>query len=216
MTGTIRLQNGKPNAERAAQNFSCLLEHVAHLYCAGSSSSISAHEAYELATSVSYALGIIDATPEEAAAVLDVDDPITLWRDAVASLEARLDGILELWQEVVTLMPPIRNVALRDTLASLGNIKCSYDARFAAHVIPCDIDYQLSKPVDTGLMGLDYIEAWFKQLLAETQWIAQFDTDSCIAILERACPDYRGLHVNLYDLLFPHERELRPRTLFET
>ena len=166
--------------------------------------------------SVSYALSIIDLAPEGAAAVLDVDDPVALWRDAVASLEARLNDVLDLWQEVVTLMPPIRNVALRDTLANIGNIKCSYDARFAAHVVPCDIDYQLSKPADTGLVGLDYIEAWLKQLLAETRWIAQFDADSCIAVLEQACPDYRGLHINLYDLLSPHERELRPRALFET
>jgi hypothetical protein len=28
-------------------------------------------------------------------------------------------------------------------------------------------------------------------------------------VLERVCPDYRGLHVNLYDLLLPHEDELR-------
>ena len=57
-------------------------------------------------------------------------------------------------------------------------------------------------------MGLDYIEAWLAQLLVETRWIAQFDAGSCIAVLERACPDYKGLHVNLYDLLFPREDEL--------
>ena len=54
----------------------------------------------------------------------------------------------------------------------------------------------------------DYIEAWLAQLLAETRWIAQFDAASCVNVLERACPDYKGLHVNLYDLLLPHENEL--------
>ena len=58
------------------------------------------------------------------------------------------------------------------------------------------------------LLGLDYIEAWLAQLLAETRWIAQFDAASCVNVLERACPDYKGLHVNLYDLLLPHENEL--------
>ena len=38
--------------------------------------------------------------------------------------------------------------------------------------------------------------------------IVRFDVESCIAVLERACPDYRGLHVNLYDLLLPYEDEL--------
>lgn len=56
-------------------------------------------------------------------------------------------------------MPPIRNVALRDTLASLGQLRQVYDTRFAAHEVPCDIDYQLSMPVDPWLLGLDYIEA---------------------------------------------------------
>ena len=107
-------------------------------------------------------------------------------------------------------MPPIRNVALRDTLASLGEMKKRYDVRFAAHEIPCDIDYQLSNPVDPILMGIDYVKAWLTQLLTEACWIARFDVDSCITVLKRICPDYRGLHVNLYDLLLPHEDELKP------
>ena len=74
--------------------------------------------------------------------------------------------------------------------------------------IPCDIDYQLSVPVDSSLMGIDYVEAWLKQLLAEARWIARFDVDSCVRVLERVCPDYRGLHVNLYDLLLPHTDKL--------
>lgn len=79
-----------------------------------------------------------------------------------------------------------------------------------AHEVPCDIDYQLSKPVDPELMGIDYVRAWLKQFLREARWIARFDSDSCVAVLERVCPDYRGLHVNLYDLLLPHESELLP------
>lgn len=62
---------------------------------------------------------------------------------------------------------------------------------------------------DPRLLGLDYIEAWLTQLLEETRWLARFDAASCIVVLERVCPDYRGLHVNLCDLLQPHEGELR-------
>ena len=154
------------------------------------------------------ALVAVNKTAEEAARVLDVEDPIALWHDGLDALDARMDAALGTWREIVAIMPPIRNVALRDTLASLGELKRRYDTRFAAHEVPCDIDYQLSAPVGPQLLGLDYIEAWLAQLLAETRWIAQFDTTSCIAVLERTCPDYRGLHVNLYDLLLPHEDEL--------
>lgn len=184
------------------------MAHVAGLYCMGGSSSISAHEAQELATSVAYVLGIADATAGEAARALDVEDPIAAWHDGLAALDARMDAALDVWREVVATMPPIRNVALRDTLASIGGLRSLYDTRFAAHEVPCDIDYQLSTPVDPRLLGLDYIEAWLAQLLAETRWIARFDVESCIGVLERTCPDHRGLLVNLYDLLLPHESEL--------
>lgn len=211
MTGMIS-ETGKDaqgsGAQRAQERFALLLAHVANLYCLGDSSSISDYEAQELATSTAYALGIIGASPQDAACVLDVQDPIALWHDAVSTLDARADAALNLWREVVTTMPPLHNVSLRDTLTSLGELRSRYDTRFAAHVVPCDIDYQLSKPVDPNLLGMDYIESWLAQLLEEARWIAQFDTASCERILERVCPDYRGLHVNLYDLLVPYEREL--------
>ncbi len=40
---------------------------------------------------------------------------------------------------------------------------------------------------------------------------ASFTFESSVAVLERACPDYRGLHVNLRDLLQAHEDELARR-----
>ena len=206
MTGTISVPG--PSPERAQGSFARLMAHVARLYCMGESSSISNYEVQELATSVAYVLSIADATAEEAARVLDVEDPIALWHDGLDALDARMDAALGTWREIVAIMPPIRNVALRDTLASLGELRRRYDTRFAAHEVPCDIDYQLSAPVGPQLLGLDYIEAWLAQLLVETRWIAQFDAGSCIAALECTCPDYRGLHVNLYDLLLPHEDEL--------
>lgn len=210
MTGTISTHGRIADIGRASANFARLMTHVANLYCIGECASVSAHEAHELATSVAYTLGIAGASPDEAALVLDVDDPIKLWREAIRALEQRTDNALTLWHEVVSTMPPIRNVALRDTLASLGKMKNRYDVRFAAHEIPCDIDYQLSNPVDPSLVGIDYVEAWLTQLLTEAHWIARFDVDSCITMLKRVCPDYRGLHVNLYDLLLPHEDELEP------
>lgn len=211
MTGTISKHDTDAydaSLKRAQANFAFLMTHVANLYCMGDSSSIPMHEAQELATSVAYVLGITDATPEEIARVLDVEDPIDLWHDRIAALDNRVDDVLALWKEVVATMPPIRNVSLRDTLVNLGRLRQQYDTVFAAHIVPCDIDYQLSKPVDPNLMGIDFVEAWLSQLLVETRWLAQFETASCVSVLERVCPDYRGLHVNLYDLLLPHESEL--------
>ena len=194
---------------QAQQNFAQLMTHVASLYCMNGSSSLSQHEIAELTLSVAYTLGLADATPEEAAQMLNADDPIALWHSHLAALDRRIDNALAMWKHIVLAMPPIHNVALRDTLVSLGDLKSRYDTRFAAHTVPCDIDYQLSEPIDINLRGLDYIEAWLAQLERETKWIAQFDVDSCISTLERVCPDYRGLHINLYDLLSTHASELK-------
>lgn len=199
---------GEPNLTHAQRNFARLMTHVANLYCMNESSSVSAQEMAQLAASVIYVLGIADVTEEEAAMTLCADDPIALWHKRLAALDARTDAALATWRNIVLAMPPIHNVSLRDTVASLGDLKLRYDTRFAAHEVPCDIDYQLSEPIDVHLQGLDYIEAWLAQLERETRWIAQFDTPSCIAVLERACPDYRGLHVNLHDLLSAHADEL--------
>lgn len=194
---------------RAQQNIAQLMTHVASLYCMNGSSSLSQHEMAELTLSVAYTLGLADATPEEAIHVLSIDDPVALWHSRLVELDCRIDNALVTWKRIVLVMPPIRNVALRDTLVSLGDLKSRYDTRFAAHAVPCDIDYQLSEPIDITLRGLDYIEAWLAQLERETTWIAQFDVDSCISTLERICPDYRGLHINLYDLLTAHASELK-------
>ena len=196
------------NLAHAQRNFTRLIAHVANLYCMNESSSVSVQEMAQLTASVTYVLGIASATADEAAGTLCVDDPIALWHKRLAALDARTDAALATWQNIVLTMPPIHNVSLRDTVASLGDLKLRYDTRFAAHEVPCDIDYQLSEPIDVHLQGLDYIEAWLAQLERETRRIAQFDTPSCIAVLERACPDYRGLHVNLYDLLSAHADEL--------
>ena len=201
--------SGKSNLAHAQRNFARLMAYVANLYCMNESSSVSAREMAQLTASVTYVLGIANATAEEAARTLCADDPIALWHERLAALDVRADAALATWQNIVLAMPPIRNVSLRDTLASLGDLKLRYDTRFAAHEVPCDIDYQLSEPIDVHLQGLDYIEAWLAQLERETRWIAQLDTPSCIAVLERTCPDYRGFHVNLCDLLSMHADELQ-------
>ncbi|MBO4352981.1 MAG: hypothetical protein J5818_05765, partial [Eggerthellaceae bacterium] len=93
------------DSNRAQENFAVLMTHVANLYCMGDSSSIPMHEAQELATSVAYVLGIVDASPEEVAHVLDVEDPIGLWHNGIAALDNRVDEALALLDEIVATLP---------------------------------------------------------------------------------------------------------------
>ena len=194
--------------QAATENFARIVQHVMHLYAPGCSS-ISTAQAHELASSVAYALAHCADTPGARMTRLATEQPLNLHRECLARLDGKLEQLTAQWREDIAAMPPIRNVALRDTLASIGRVPRSYDKLFAAHEVPCDIQYQLSQPIDENLQGLDYLFAWLEQLRREVEWIARFEAEDCIHALERACPDYRGLHVNLYDLLRLHESELK-------
>ena len=191
----------------ALEAFGRLFSRLVMLRTHGASSSISELEAVQLANSLCYVLGSSDLPPASLENAL-ANDPFVLYERQIKHLEEREGAILVKWKHICELMPPLRNVSLRDTLESIGQLRALYDIRFRAHEVPCDIQYQLSCPVDDSLMGIDYLEAWISVLLEEVIWIAQFTPESCISVLERFCPDYRGLHINLFDLLKPREHLL--------
>ena len=184
--------------EQAIGGFAELMGHICALYTCGESSSVSEFEAHELAESALYVLGLTDETAQQTLDLLASDDIVSIWTQKRSELESRIPGVMELWQRAATVMPPIRNIALRDTLASIGRLPQAYDTFFAAHEVPASIDYPLSKPLSEQLKGLDYVEAWLTQLLEEAQFLACFNVDEMTAYLDAWCPDYRGLLINLY------------------
>ena len=179
----------------------------------GSTGSVSKLEAAQIAESLSFVLGIHGDSDPSALEALAEQDPDALFQRKQAELSTRVDRALDTWRAICVTMPPINNVALRDSLADIGNLKALYDTYFAAHEVPLgNLQYQLSSPISENLLGIEYVQAWLDHLLAETRYISQFTTESCVAVLERACPDYKGLHVNLYDLLAPYENQLERKT----
>ena len=185
--------------ERAMRGFARLMNHICALYTCSESSSVSESEAHELAESALYVLGLAGETTQQALRLLASEDVVAVWTRKRRELESRIPGVMELWQRANVIMPPIRNIALRDTLVSIGRLPQAYDTFFAAHEVPASIDYPLSKPLSEQLKGLDYVEAWLVQLLEEAQFLARFDVDEMTAYLDAWCPDYRGLLINLYD-----------------
>lgn len=201
-------QDDSSELKVAQKNLAHLYAKTMRLYTMNENFSISKLEAKQLADSISFVLGLNDISTSDAIKMLTADDIDTLYAKKLHQLDTRIDKALEIWKEICLLMPPINNISLRDTLKSIGNIKHCYDIHFCAHEIPCNIDYQLSKPISESLQGIDYIQAWLNQLLKETKFIAQFTPKSCISALEKICPDYKGLHINLYDLLKICESDL--------
>lgn len=187
-------------SEDAMHGFAVLMEHVAGLYTFGESCSVSESEGYQIASSVLYVLGLTceDDAPQ-VATLLACDNVIEIWTARRTALEARVDAVMQTWREAVATMPPVHNIALRDTLASIGELPARYDTFFAAHEVPCEIDYPLSAPVSESLKGLDYVQAWLGQLLREARFLARFNAAEMETYLQSWCPDFRGLLINLYD-----------------
>ena len=185
--------------EKAMKGFAELMSHVCRLYTCSESSSVSEYEGHRIAESILYVLDFDESNTQAAMELLSSDDVIATWTRKRRELEEHIPSVMELWQLVVSTMPSIHNIALRDTLASIGELPRLYDTFFAAHEVPCKIDYPLSMPVSEKLKGLDYIEAWLEQVLKEARFLARYDTKDMTAHLEAWCPDYRGLLINLYD-----------------
>lgn len=138
--------------QAALEGFGRLFSGLVMLRTHEASSPISEFEAVQLANSLYYVLGSSDLPPASLNNAL-ANDPFTFYVRQVKHLEERVEALLVIWKRVCELMPPLRNVSLRDTLGSIGKIRDLYDIRFRAHEVPCDIQYQLSCPVCDSLMG---------------------------------------------------------------
>ena len=174
------------------------------LYTCGGSSSITSLEAHDLLNSIRFVLRAHDLDDPATLRRLASDDMDTLFHQGLEDINRRVDETMDLWSQVCLTMPPIKNIALRDTLASIGQFRKVYDTYFAAFAVPVSIDYPLHNPVPETLQGVDYVHEWLVRCLAEARYIAQFDTKECIAVLKRACPDYKGLLINLYEPIHRH------------
>ena len=174
------------------------------LYTCGGSSSITQLEADDLLCSIRYVLRIDNLDDPATLARLASDDIDVLFKQGLEDIERRVNETMELWRQVCVTMPPIKNIALRDTLASIGQFRKVYDTYFAADKVLVNIDYPLSEPISEELEGVDYVYAWLQQCLKDAQYIAQFDRNECIAVLKRYCPDYKGLLINLYEPIKKH------------
>lgn len=91
------------------------------------------------------------------------------------------------------------SLALRGTLRGIGGFFRAYDPRFFAAELPCDIDYQLARPVSETLQGVAYIRAYLERLLTEDTILRRFHPDAVRRMLAASCPDHRELLVNLYE-----------------
>lgn len=175
-----------------------LLERRTAIFTMGDSSSVSRRTAIDLVQSVCFVLGVDVDEPTVPQRLLGVDLEAE-FRRCLTEVERKVELAGRLWRDACAGLPMIPNIALRDTLAAIGDFPKNYDFRSMAHEIPCMIDYPLCHPVPESLAGVDYINEYLRRLLIEDDFLQRFERDACVRVLELTCPDYNGLIVNLYE-----------------
>lgn len=175
-----------------------LVERRTVLYTMGDSSSVPTHVAADLVRSISFVLGIDLDAGTVPAHLLRVDLEQEFAR-RLAEVGRRVQAAKRIWREVGLVMPPIPNIALRDTLVAIGEFFDHYDYRWMAHEIPASLDYPLCRPVDESILGIDWIAEYLRRLLLEARFLSLFEVADCEQVLASASPDYVGLLVNLYE-----------------
>jgi hypothetical protein len=175
-----------------------LLERRAAIYTMGDSTSMPKYIATDLLRSICFVLGIdpeAQTVPEQLLRI----DLEREFEHRLAEVGKRVEAAERLWRDVCISMPLIPNIALRDTLASIGDFFSHYDYRSMAHDIPCSIDYPLCHPVESSVLGVDYIAEYLRRLMMEARFLELFEIARCERVLAAASTDYIELLVNLYE-----------------
>ena len=176
-----------------------LLAEQTRRYTGGESSSVPAETAQLLLDSLLYCLGLSQPPdPARARAILS-GDPWEEFQQGQARIREQMTYGQRLWQTLRDSPRPVSNRALEDTLAGMGAFWKRYDPTLFAKEIPCSIDYPLARSVSEQLGGVDYVNRWLEHLAVELGFLSAFPPEQAISVLERSCPDWKGLLVNLFE-----------------
>lgn len=176
-----------------------LLAEQTRRYTGGESSSVPAETARLLLDSLLYCLGLSQPPSPARARTILSGDPWAELQQGQARIRERMAYGQRLWQALRDSPRPVSNLALEDTLAGIAAFWKHYDPTLFAREIPCSIDYPLARPVSERLGGVDYVNRWLEHLAVELQFLDAFPPEQVIPVLERSCPDWEGLLVNLFE-----------------
>ena len=132
--------------------------------------------------------------------VLDEDCGLAAQFDrGVERIRHKAEQARALWSQVRASVPRPTSRSMLDTLKSIGRSFDLYDPVLSAHVVPCDIDYQLTLPVPDSLLGIDYVHEYLRRLSIENSLLVRIEPEALTALLDSWMPDWRDLVANLYE-----------------
>lgn len=165
-------------------------------YTTGDSTSVAVETAQELLTSICFTLDLCFREKGLSPRLLLSGEPDTYYHEGVKIIQSKLEEAKRLWQSACLSATEIVNYSYQDTLRGIGSFWRAYDFRFFAHRVTCEIDYQLCQPV-SDQQGVVYLISYLRSILAENIVLKRFEPAVVVQLLERYCPDYRGLLINL-------------------
>lgn len=178
-----------------------LLRRETRLYTSGESSSVPWETAQSLLASLLYTLRLDGGDPGERGRQLAESDLEEELRRGRQRLRRKMDYARRLWRRLAESGAAGDSRALGETLLGIGEFWRRYDWRFAAHEVPCDIDYPLALPVSEELRGVDYLTEWLGRLETEVRFRDAFPWEAREAAWERFHPERYDLPLNLYEPL---------------
>lgn len=178
---------------QAAQKLYKLLARRVERYTMGDHSSVPVELVEELLRSIAFTLEQAGCTGR-ALAEADLDAALERGQRVIEN-KTRL--VQRRWEATCLGAPDFENIAFGSTLRSIGTFFGRYDVAFFAHAIPCDIDYQLCRPVPDGKLGIAYIEAYLARIAFENAFMMLFDHAAVQRLLGLYCRDYREMVNNL-------------------
>ena len=132
--------------------------------------------------------------------VLDEDCGLAAQFDrGVERIKHKAEQTRALWSQVHASVPRPTSRSMLDTLKSIGQSFDLYDPVLSAHVVPCDIDYQLALPVPDSLLGIDYVHEYLRRLSIENSLLVRVEPEALTSLLDSWMPDWRDLVANLYE-----------------
>ena len=178
-----------------------LLRRETRLYTSGESGSIPWETAQGMLASLLYTLRLDGEDPGERGRQLAEADLEEELRRGRQRLRRKMADARRLWRRLAESGAAGDSRALGETLLGIGEFWRRYDWRFAAHEVPCDIDYPLALPVSEELRGVDYLTEWLGRLDAEVRFRDAFPREAREAAWERFHPERYDLPLNLYEPL---------------
>ena len=132
--------------------------------------------------------------------VLDEDCGLASQFDrGVERIRYKAEQTRTLWSQVRASVPRPTSRSMLDTLKSISRSFDLYDPVLSAHVVPCDIDYQLALPVPNSLLGIDYVHEYLRRLSIENSLLVRIEPETLTSLLDAWMPDWRDLVANLYE-----------------